>query len=314
MILSVSRRTDIPACFPEWFLNRMREGYLCVRNPMNHHQVSKILINPQTVDCIVFWTKNAGPLLPDLDMVSEYPYYFQYTVTGYGKDVEPNVPDKKSTVIPAFRKLAEKIGPGRVIWRYDPILFTKRYTPEYHLRAFRQIAEALRGCTEKCVISFVDVYAKNRKNMASLGKTDIPDSKLGEFAGTLAEIARGSGMAISTCAEKMDLAKYGIGHNSCIDRQLVEDIIGFPINISKDKAQRAECGCVESMEVGSYNTCTHGCAYCYANYSREAVKRNIGKYDPQSPMLCDSISDGDKVTVRKVKSLAERQLSLAFDG
>ncbi len=313
MILSVSRRTDIPACFPEWFINRLKEGFLYVRNPMNEHQVSKIPIDPQVVDCIVFWTKNAKPMLPYLDELSDYTYYFQYTITGYDKDVEPNLADKGKVVLPTFLALSRRIGPKRVIWRYDPILFTKRYTPDYHLQAFRQIAQMLHGYTEKCVISFVDIYRKNAKNMAALEKIEMPDSQLGEFAGELAGIARENGMVTATCAEQIDLRKYGIEHNSCIDKKLIEELIGFPLQVKKDPSQRPECGCAVSMEVGSYNTCTNGCIYCYANYSRESVWENNRRYDPKSPMLCDSITDEDKVTERKVKSLADWQLSFRFD-
>lgn len=312
MILSVSRRTDIPACFSEWFMNRIREGRVYVRNPMNCRQVSGIAITPDVVDCIVFWTKNAGPLMPYLDELSEYPYYFQYSITGYGRDVEPNVPDKKKSVIPSFRELAEKIGAKRVIWRYDPILFSKRYTPEYHLKAFWQIAEALNGSTEKCVISFVDVYARNKKNIRALETFDLPENELGEFAGLLAEIARRNGMTTASCAEKMDLSQYGIEHNCCIDKKLIEEIIGKPLNVRKDPSQRMECGCVSSMEVGSYNTCSHGCVYCYANFSQESVKENCKRYAPHSPILCDSITQDDKVTVRKVRLLADGQMELKF--
>lgn len=313
MILSASRRTDIPAWYSEWFLNRIREGYVCVKNPMNPRQISRIDIHPENVDCIVFWTKNAAPMLRHLDELSAYQYYFQYTVTGYGKDVEPNVPDKKAVILPAFQKLSEKIGAKRVIWRYDPILFSSRYTPEYHLRAFRQIAETLRGHTEKCVISFVDLYAKNAKNLTALKQYDLTPESLGEFAGALSAVARENGMAVGTCAEKIDLQKYGIEHNCCIDKTLIEELIGMPLNAGKDKGQRAECGCVESVEIGNYNTCPHGCAYCYANGSGGSVKNNCRKYDPHSPLLCDSILEGDTVTERKVRPLADGQIAFRFD-
>ena len=154
MILSVSRRTDIPNYFSEWFFNRIKEGFVYVRNPLNPHQVSKIDITQNVVDCIVFWTKNPEPMLNRLDELTSYNYYFQFTLTGYGKDVERNVPHKKEKMIPIFQELSKKIGMKKVIWRYDPIIFTKKYTPEYHLKAFEQIATALQGHTEKCVIRF----------------------------------------------------------------------------------------------------------------------------------------------------------------
>lgn len=313
MILSVSRRTDIPAYYSDWFFSRVKERYIFVRNPMNPHQVSKIDISPEFVDCIVFWTKNASPMFEGLDALSDYKYYFQYTITGYGKDFEPNLPDKKKVILPNFKALSEKIGADRVIWRYDPIMFTPKYDPECHLRAFGQIAETLRGHTKKCVISFVDKYAKNSKNIAKANAYELPEDKLVEFAGKLAAIAKENGMVTAACAEKIDLQSCGIEHNCCIDKRLIEQMIGMPLNVKKDKSQREECGCMESMEVGSYNTCLNGCIYCYANYSRESVNKNFAKYDPDSPILCDFIGEDDKVTERKVKSLAVLQMNLMTD-
>jgi len=310
MILSVSRRTDIPSYYSEWFFNRIKEGYLYVRNPLNAHQVSKIKITPDVVDCIVFWTKNPKPMLERLDELKEYPFYFQFTLTCYGKDVEENVPHKKEIMIPVFQELSEKIGAKRVVWRYDPILFNDTYTKEYHLKAFEQIAGALKGYTEKCVISFVDDYAKISKNMAALNIRQLPKDELIEFARALSCIAKENGMQIASCAETIDLEECGIEHNSCIDKKLVEEIIGCKIKTSKDKNQRKECGCVESMEVGTYNTCLNGCKYCYANYSKESVVGNYKAYDVNSPILCGQLMEGDKVTERAVKSIREEQISL----
>lgn len=163
MILSASRRTDIPNYYSEWFYNRIKKGYLYVRNPMNAHQISKIILSPEVVDCIVFWTKNPEPMFARLDELDAYKYYFQFTLTGFGNDIECNVPHKKEKMIPIFQKLADKIGREKVIWRYDPIIFSDKYTPEYHLKAFKQIAKELNGYTSICVISFVDIYAKNKK-------------------------------------------------------------------------------------------------------------------------------------------------------
>lgn len=312
MILSVSRRTDIPAYYAEWFYNRLKAGFLCVRNPMNPRQVSRIALSPETVDCIVFWTKNPEPMFARMEELAKYPYYFQFTLTGYGRDIEGGLPPKKEKLIPAFCALADKIGRGRMIWRYDPILFTKKYTPDYHLRAFARIAEALRGCTEHCVISFVDHYAKNRKNMMAVGAYELEENQLFVFCKIIRGIAGENGMGIGSCAEKTDLAQCGIGHNSCIDKSLVESITGCRLKAGKDRNQRPECGCVESVDVGTYNTCRNGCLYCYANYSEGSVRENSGKYDVLSPMLCDAPRDGDVVVERKMRSLKETQLRL-FD-
>ena len=312
MILSVSRRTDIPNYYSEWFFNRLKEGFLYVRNPMNFHQISEIKISPDVVDCIVFWTKNPLPMMERLDELEAYNYYFQFTLTGYGNDVERNLPNKKTSVIPIFQELSNRIGKEKVVWRYDPIFFRNRYNAKYHLKAFRSIAEALSGYTEKCVISFLDIYPKNKKNMDNLLSYDLSDSELRGFAKELSNIAKENHIKIGSCAEKIDLDEYGIIHNSCIDKELIEKIIGCKLKINKDKNQRMECGCVESVEVGTYNTCKNGCVYCYANYSAKSVESNFQKYDPLSPLLCGHIEKDDKISTRKVVSLKETQISI-FD-
>ena len=312
MILSVSRRTDIPNYYSDWFFNRIKAGFLYVRNPMNVHQISEIDLSPEVVDCIVFWTKNPKPMIDRLDELKEYKYYFQFTLTGYGSDIECNVPHKKNEMIPVFQKLSSKIGKEKVIWRYDPIIFNDKYTPDYHLKAFEQIARALNGYTDKCVISFVDVYTKNKKSMESLNAYELGEQQLLDFAKKLSKIAVENSMGIGSCAEAIDLEQCGIKHNCCIDSQLIEAIIGCRIDTCKDKNQRKECGCVESVEIGTYNTCKNGCKYCYANYSQESVKNNCSKYSSTSPLLCGEVMEGDKINQRKVKSIKKEQLSI-FD-
>lgn len=309
MILSASRRTDIPNYYSEWFYNRIKEGFLYVRNPINIHQISKIDISPDVVDCIVFWTKNPKPMIDRLDELAAYNYYFQFTLTGYGKDIEYNVSDKKEKMIPVFQDLSDRIGNRKVIWRYDPIIFTKTYTPEYHIKAFEKIARKLKDYTKKCVISFVDIYAKNKKNMESISSYEPESSQLQAFAKKISEIANYYGMKTGSCAESIDLDRCGIEHNCCIDKALIENIIGCKLIAGKDKNQRQECGCVESVEIGTYNTCKNGCMYCYANYSTESVARNCNKYDTTSPILCGTISKEDKISERKVKSLKDGQIS-----
>lgn len=313
MILSVSRRTDIPGYFSDWFFERIKEGFVYTRNPMNPNQISKLKLTPETVDCIVFWTKNPEPMLDRLDELPSYPFYFQFTLTSYGKDIEANVPHKKEVMIPVFQRLSEKVGSKRVIWRYDPILFTKTYTPEYHLKAFRQMAEALKGYTEKCVISFVDTYAKNKKKLQALGVYELPKEELESFARELSSIAKENGMVTASCAENNDLSNCGIVHNACIDKSLIEEIIGCKLKGAKDKNQRSECGCMESIDIGTYHTCLNDCQYCYANHSLESVKKNFADYDVHSPLLCGIVNDEDKITERRAGSLRETQLHL-FEG
>ena len=315
MILSVSRRTDIPNYYSEWFYNRIKAGFVYVRNPMNPHQISKIDLSPEVVDCIVFWTKNPEPMLDRLDELAAYPYYFQFTLTGYGKDMECGVPHKKEKMIPVFQRLSDRIGSRRVIWRYDPILFTETYTPEYHLKAFSQIADALKGYTHKCVISFVDIYAKNKKQMEELHAYELKETDLMDFAEKLSEMAKKNGMTVASCAEHTDLTECGIAPGCCIEKALIEELAGYPIKAAKDKNQRPACGCVESVEIGTYDTCKNGCRYCYANVSKERVRQNCEKYDSNAPLLCGVLNKEDRITERKVKSLKvsppkEEQLSI----
>lgn len=302
MILSVSRRTDIPAFYSDWFFRRIKEGYFYVRNPMNVHQVSNIQISPEVVDCIVFWSKNPEPMIDRLGELNGYDYYFQFTLNNYGKEAEPNIPSLERR-IDTFRSLSEKIGKERVIWRYDPIFFSDTYTPEVHLNSFARIAEALRGYTEKCVFSFMDVYpSKNEKNLAALGHKQLAGEELNRFIRSLSLTAKDNNLLLATCAESIDLESCGIMHNSCIDRTLIERITNSSLNVKAD-GQRPHCQCVKCDDIGSYDTCPHGCVYCYANYRHEIVCKKIRRYDVNSPLLCDSVDPAqDKVTLRAVKS------------
>ncbi len=313
MILSVSRRTDIPAFYSEWFYERVREGFVCVRNPMNANQVSRIPISPKVVDCIVFWTKNAAPMMDKLEQMEEFDYYFQFTVNDYGRETEPYVP-ALSKRLETFMRLSEMIGRERVIWRYDPILFSDRYTPEYHFKSFEKIASALGAYTEKCVFSFVDVYpSKNGGSLNRMNARWLSHEKLDRFAGELARIGKQNGLMLATCAEAVSLAKHGIEHNSCIDKALIERITGAPLLVAGDK-QREHCGCAKCDDIGSYDTCPHGCIYCYANFCPNVAADRRRGCDIHSPLLCDRIKETDKITDRPVKSYKQgyRQLTL-FD-
>lgn len=298
MILSVSRRTDIPGYYSDWFFQRIKEGFVYVRNPMNARQISEIALSPENIDCIVFWTKNPEPMLHRLQELAAYHYYFQFTLTGYGPDIECNLPDKNDKIIPVFQKLSEKTGREKVLWRYDPILFNDRYTREYHLSVFSQIAEALNGYTEKCIISFVDRYAKNQKNLQQIGLSYLQEDELLQFAGQLHRIASDNKMTIAACAEEINLQECGIQKNACIDKELIERITGRELKIQKDRNQRTACGCVSSIDIGTYNTCKNGCKYCYANYSEKSVARNCERYHVMSPLLCGELREGDQVRRR----------------
>ena len=302
MIISVSRRTDIPAFYADWFYNRLRAGYVLVRNPMNLHSVSKVRLTADVVDAFVFWTKNPLPMARRLDELAEYPYYFQFTLTGYGAEIEPGVPDKRRVLLPAFKDLAVRLGKKRVIWRYDPIFFSKKYTAEWHLACFEALAAELNNSTERCVISFMDSYRNTKRNAQQLDAVETGSEELYDFAGQLARIAAKYGLKLQTCAESMDLMALGITPSACIDKALLEDIGGFKLDVKKDANQRAECCCAASIDIGSYNTCPGVCLYCYANYNAPLVQTNIAAHNKTSPLMSGTLTPQDVVTERKMKS------------
>ncbi len=305
MILSVSRRTDIPAFYTPWLMNRLREGYVLVRNPMNYHQVSRVSLDPKVIDCIVFWTKNPETLMPFLpDIGRKYPFYFQYTLNAYDRDMEPGLPELERKM-KTFRQLAEMVGPDRVIWRYDPVILTDRYTVEKHIQAFEMLAEALEGATRKCVFSYVDLYPKVMRNMKGLSADTAGTEDMRILAEAFVKAAGRHGMKLETCAEGIDLDALGIGHGHCIDGELIASLIGWTLKAKKDPNQREECGCLESIDIGQYNTCRHGCRYCYANFNPASVALLSGKHDPESPFLVGNLEETDKVTERKMKSLKD---------
>lgn len=308
MIISASRRTDIPTYYSDWLINRIKAGYVYVRNPMNAHQISKISLSPEVVDGIVFWTKNPTPMLTKLDALNDYMYYFQFTLNSYGVDVERNIPSKSKVVVPAFQRLSDMIGPDRVIWRYDPIFLNETYTVDYHIRYFEELAKRLSSYTRKCTISFLDFYHSTEKNMAALSLEKFYIEKQELLAKNIAEIAHSYGLCIDTCAEGIELHQYGIEHARCIDNRLLEQLIQCPLDVKKDKNQRQECGCIESLDIGAYNTCRNGCRYCYATYNEKTVSTNRGKHNPDSPLLIGEIGPEDKVTERKMVSYKVNQI------
>lgn len=312
MIISASRRTDIPNYFSDWFYNRIKEGYVCVRNPMNLHQVSKIPLTSDVVDCFVFWTKNPKNMLARLNELNDFPYYFQFTLTGYGKDIEPNLPSKRDELISTFIELSKLVGREKVIWRYDPILLNDRYTFEYHIKAFNEIAYKLSQYTEKVVISFIDFYAKTQRNTKDLALVNLTVSDMNKIGKELSHIAHSNNLMIESCAEALNLDELNIKHGKCIDDELIKRIIGCNLNVGKDSNQRLECGCIESIDIGAYNTCKNGCKYCYANLNDNIVYENSKQHNSKSQLLFGEITEKDKVTVRKAKSIKVNQLNL-FD-
>ncbi|MCL2025600.1 MAG: DUF1848 domain-containing protein [Leptospirales bacterium] len=302
MIISASRRTDVPAFYSEWFFNRLKEGFVLVRNPINFRQISRVSLSPDVVDGIVFWTKNPIPMLGRLNELKEYVCYFQFTITPYEKDIEPNIPTK-SGILTTFKRLSDIMGADRVIWRYDPIMINAKYSMEYHIQSFKKITEELHDYTRKVIISFlIEDYRAVKSNSKELALLDFQDKQQIELSAALAQIAHGHGLLIEACAETIDLQQFGIKHARCIDEKLLEKLSGCRLNINKDKTQRPACGCVTSIDIGMYNTCMNGCKYCYANYNQNTVKGNFAKHSPLSPLISGDVGDNDKIKEREVKS------------
>lgn len=307
MILSVSRRCDIPNYYAEWFYRRLEEGFFYVRNPRNPRQVSRVPITPETVDGIVFWTKNPAGMMARLEELRQYPYYFQFTLTGYGREIEPGLPDKRSVLIPAFWQLARKIGAERVIWRYDPIFLSGRYSMEYHRKAFGEIAEKLQGYTQKVIISFVDFYEKIEENRIRFGMR-VPDWKeMRTMAAGMVQAAEKCGMSVASCAEETELADLGVAHGACVDAALLERLSGASLRLPRDRYQRPACGCAESVDMGLYDSCPSGCRYCYANRSAQAVRKTAARYDAAAPILCGKIFPEDRIVERQDRSRARQR-------
>lgn len=310
MIISASRRTDIPSFYSDWMFNRLKEGYVCVRNPMNIHQISQISLSPDVVDGIVFWTKNPTPMLERIHELDKYTYYFQFTLNSYGKDVEKNIPSKNDVIIPTFKKLSSIIGKERIVWRYDPILINEHYTIEYHKKYFKKLCESLSNYTEKCTVSFIDLYKNTERNIQPLNIHIPLNDEVIDLMDFFSTVAKDNGIYIDTCAEEYDLSSLNVEHACCIDKQRLERIGNYQLKIGKDKNQRGVCGCIESIDIGMYNTCENGCMYCYANFNGEMAHKNHEKHNPLSPLISGKIEDDDKVNIRNVKSNIDGQLQL----
>ena len=312
MIISASRRTDIPAFYSRWFVNRLHEGYVLVRNPMNFSQVSRIILSPDTTECIVFWTKNPKEMLaklPEIDNLG-YRYYFLFTLTPYDQSLEPNVPDLEAA-IETFQTLADRIGKDKVLWRYDPILFTDRYSEQFHCETFAELSTKLSGFTDKCIISFLQLYGKCQRNLKNIALKNVENDARMELIKTFNSLGEAGNISVRSCAQVINRDDVAIPPPcKCIDDRLISQIIGSEVVAIKDKNQREECGCIESIDIGTYNCCPHYCLYCYANNHRQSVRKNFEAHASDSPLLYGTSQNGDRITDRSIKSLKKKQRSL----
>ena len=307
MIINTGQRTDIPAFYSEWFANRLKAGFVLVRNPYNPISVTRYRLSPDVVDLIGFCTKNPAPMLPRMDLLRDYGQYWYVTITPYGKEIEPRVPDKRE-VLESFRQLSEIVGPERIGWRYDPVFISDAYPAERHIRAFEYMAKALEGYTHTAVISFVDLYEKTKRNFPEVRPVD-PEQRL-LLGKAFTETGRQHGMTIRPCGEGDELAQFGADCGGCMTVAMYEQALGRRLKVPKFVPARKECACYLGGDIGAYNTCGHLCRYCYANYDAETVRRNMAAHDPQSPMLTGHLMPGDQVHEARQESWIDPQISM----
>lgn len=289
MILNVSGRTDICAFYSKWFINRLKEGFVDVRNPFYPKMVSRIYF--KDVDLFVFCTKNPMPMMKYIDDLKKINCAFHVTLTPYHKDIEPFFPDK-SEVIKTILKLSEIFGKERIFLRYDPVFINDKYTVLYHIKAFEKLMKVFENKIDRVIISFIDLKKNTKKNKfkeLSLEEVEEVSSKFGE-------LARKYNVKIQACAESYDLKKYGFTGEACVNPTTIYKLTGKIYN--KKGHFRENCHCMEMVDIGAYNSCAHFCKYCYANFDEEKVKTNMNMHNPNSSLLIGKLNDDDIIKIR----------------
>ena len=306
MIINTGMRTDIPAFYSQWLRNRVKEGFVLVRNPYDPQQVTKYLLTPDVVDIMAFCSKNPAPLVPYLEEFDAFRPFWFVTITPYGPEIEPNVPPAEK-VIETFRKVSDHVGPDSISWRYDPIFISDDYTVEAHIEAFTRMAEMLRGYTGQVVISFIDLYEKTKHNFPQARRVRQEERiAIGE---AFAKAGKQNGMTVRSCVEGTDLAAYGVDVSGCMTQQILEQSCGEFLHVPKSEAAaRPECSCLLGRDIGAYNTCAHDCKYCYANYDKKLVRQNMRRHDPDSPFLIGHEMEGDRITLARQERFISDQM------
>ena len=307
MILNTGSRTDIPAFYSEWFMNRIRAGFVMARNPFYPKQIIRYDLDPSVVDVLVFCTKNPKNMLEHLEELKKYRMYWNVTITPYGKDIEPNVPHKKE-VMDAFIELSKKVSVKNVVWRYDPIFLNEKYDISHHLMIFEKMCAYLEGYCKHVIISFIDLYEKTRKNFPEVKEVSFDEQCY--ITKQFVKIAARHGMDIRLCHEDERLAFYGADVTGCLSKEVLEDAIGEQLIVPTSSKSREGCNCLLGNDIGAYNSCLHLCRYCYANFDKDIVLKNHKLHDPKSPLLIGKIEEGDEIREHKSISYLDDQLTL----
>lgn len=305
MIINTGARTDTVQYYTNWLLNRFREGYVLTRNPMFPNKVSRYELSPDKVDCVVFCSKNYKPILSNLHEITDrFHTYFHYTITAYGKDIEPGVPDISESM-QTLIALSEQVGKERVSWRYDPVLLTKHYTIETHLLTFEKMAKILAPHIDRCIFSFVEMYKKLEANMPELILMTGQHKDI--LARGLGEIAKKYGIYLQTCGTNGDYSRYGIHPSGCMTLDILGKANGIQFKNLKHKGMRQGCHCIESRDIGAYDTCMNGCKYCYANKYPQKAFENYKYHDKTSPLLLGHVKQDDIITQSPQKSFLAKE-------
>ena len=294
MILNVSGRCDIVAFYTPWFINRYKEGFVDVRNPIYPKLVSRIYF--QDVDLIVFCTKKPHPIIPYLKEIKQ-PILFQITLTPYKEDIEPNVVNKKE-ILEDIKKISEILGKENVYVRYDPIFLSEKYNLEYHKKAFLKLCSELDGYITHIIVSFIDDYKNVRKNMGVLRIKNFTHDDFKTIGLSFSHSASLHGMSIQTCSEYNTLEEYGFLVDDCVSRSLAKKITGKDYPKWKGRNNKY-CGCARMVDIGVYNACNHLCKYCYANFDESKIEENINSHYPDSSLLIGYLGEDDEIKIRK---------------
>lgn len=309
MILNTGSRTDIPAYYSDWFYNRIKEGYVLVRNPYYPSQITRYLLAPEVIDMMVFCTKNPQPMLDGLSLLSAFDTFWFVTITPYGKEIEPHVPPKEQ-VIQSFRQLSGMVGSSRMSWRYDPIFITDTYSVDYHIEQFGEMAKALSGYTKQCVVSFIDLYEKTKRNFREV--RSVTGKEQESLISAFSKIAKENGLQIHLCCENAGLIRENVDADGCLSKNVLEKALGYKLSVPGKKTARSECSCLLGADIGAYNTCRHGCLYCYANYDKDSVIQNQKRHNVLSPLLIGEVSEDDVIKQAEQKSWKDGQMDI-FD-
>lgn len=306
MIINTGGRTDTVQYYSEWLLNRFKEGFVFSRNPFYPSKVTRYELTPDKVDCIVFCSKNYEPILERLNEITDkFNTYFFYTITAYNKDIEPRVPPIEKS-IETLLKLENIVGKNRIAWRYDPVLLTEKYTIDCHLKTFKNMTNQLSGHIDRCIFSFVEMYKKLSVNMPEL-KPITEDEKISIACG-MGEIAQKYNLHLQTCATNGNYEQFNIHPSGCMTLDILENAAGVKFKKLKHKGNRKYCNCIETRDIGAYDTCPNGCKYCYANSTPKKALENFKLHNPNSPILFGEIKKTDIIQQGNQKSfLAENQ-------